>query len=276
MNRVSARPRQPKVAAVRFPAQARVRSAPMAVEVGQEAPDFTLRDENGEEVALSSLRGRNVVLIFYPLAFSSMCTKELHTITETRRQLRRRRRRGVRHLRRQPVRAEGVQARRGPDARTCSRTSTRRARSRSMYGAYIPEAGIATRATYVIDKDGKVAHKEINNPGEVRDQEDDPRGARRLPGVGRSAAASASAGGRRGRRARWRRRGRARPRRRSSATRPQAERAVAGGPAARDPEAAQAAARSSRRTGSARQVAGSCGSRTTTPPVTEHSPPARP
>ena len=39
-----------------------------------------------------------------------------------------------------------------------------------MYDAYIPEAGIATRATYVIDKDGKVAHKSINDPGKVRDQ----------------------------------------------------------------------------------------------------------
>jgi len=54
----------------------------MAVEVGQEAPDFTLRDENGEEVELSSLRGRNVVLIFFPAAFSGICTKELHTATD--------------------------------------------------------------------------------------------------------------------------------------------------------------------------------------------------
>ena len=40
-----------------------------------------------------------------------------------------------------------------------------------MYDAYIPEAGIATRATYVIDKDGKVAHKMVNHPGEQRDQQ---------------------------------------------------------------------------------------------------------
>ena len=54
----------------------------MAVEVGSEAPDFTLRDENGEEVSLSSLRGQNVVLIFFPAAFSGICTKELHQATE--------------------------------------------------------------------------------------------------------------------------------------------------------------------------------------------------
>ena len=42
----------------------------MSVEVGQEAPDFTLTDQNGEQFTLSSLRGHNVVLVFYPLAFS--------------------------------------------------------------------------------------------------------------------------------------------------------------------------------------------------------------
>jgi alkyl hydroperoxide reductase subunit AhpC len=39
------------------------------------------------------------------------------------------------------------------------------------YGAYIPEAGVAARATFVIDKDGKVAYKAVNHPGEMRDQE---------------------------------------------------------------------------------------------------------
>ena len=40
------------------------------VAVGQEAPDFTLRNENNQEVKLSSLRGKPVVLFFFPLAFS--------------------------------------------------------------------------------------------------------------------------------------------------------------------------------------------------------------
>jgi peroxiredoxin len=56
----------------------------MSVEVGSEAPDFTLRNENGEELTLSSLRGQNVVLLFYPLAFSRTCTRELHDISAAR------------------------------------------------------------------------------------------------------------------------------------------------------------------------------------------------
>jgi peroxiredoxin len=50
----------------------------MAVEVGQEAPDFELKDQHGTPVRLSSFRGKkNVVLVFYPLAFSGVCTGEL-------------------------------------------------------------------------------------------------------------------------------------------------------------------------------------------------------
>jgi mycoredoxin-dependent peroxiredoxin len=45
---------------------------------GTAAPDFTLRDQHGQQVALSDLRGkRKVLLVFYPSAFSSVCTGEL-------------------------------------------------------------------------------------------------------------------------------------------------------------------------------------------------------
>jgi mycoredoxin-dependent peroxiredoxin len=47
------------------------------VEVGAQAPDFELRDQHGTPVRLSQLRGRKVVLVFYPLAFSGICHGEL-------------------------------------------------------------------------------------------------------------------------------------------------------------------------------------------------------
>lgn len=51
--------------------------------VGTEAPDFTLRNQHGEDVLLSSYRGRrNVVLVFYPHAFSGVCTGELGEIRD--------------------------------------------------------------------------------------------------------------------------------------------------------------------------------------------------
>lgn len=49
----------------------------MSIQVGQEAPDFTLRDNEKNKVTLSEQRGKNVLLLFYPLAFTSTCTKEL-------------------------------------------------------------------------------------------------------------------------------------------------------------------------------------------------------
>lgn len=49
----------------------------MAIHVGQEAPDFTLRDTEKNKVTLSDYRGKNVLLLFYPLAFTSVCTTEL-------------------------------------------------------------------------------------------------------------------------------------------------------------------------------------------------------
>ena len=46
--------------------------------VGQEAPDFTLRDQDGKKVTLSDLRGQTIVLVFYPLDWSPVCTDQLH------------------------------------------------------------------------------------------------------------------------------------------------------------------------------------------------------
>lgn len=55
----------------------------MTIQVGQPAPDFTLRNQFGEEVSLSQYRGeKNVLLMFYPFAFSGTCTGELCTIRD--------------------------------------------------------------------------------------------------------------------------------------------------------------------------------------------------
>jgi mycoredoxin-dependent peroxiredoxin len=143
----------------------------MSVEIGSEAPDFTLRDENGEEFTLSSLRGRNVVLIFYPLAFSGICTKELHSVSDL-------------SDRYDDANAEviGVSIDSPYVLKAFKRDENLKAKLLAdfhpkgdvarRYGAYIDEAGMATRATFVIDKDGKVAHKVVTNPGEARDQQE--------------------------------------------------------------------------------------------------------
>ena len=55
----------------------------MTIDIGAPAPDFTLKNQHGEEVTLSSFRGeRNVVLVFFPFAFSGTCTGELCEIRD--------------------------------------------------------------------------------------------------------------------------------------------------------------------------------------------------
>ena len=54
----------------------------MNIEVGQKAPGFILFDSEKKKVSLSELRGQNVLLLFFPLAFTSTCTKELCAVRD--------------------------------------------------------------------------------------------------------------------------------------------------------------------------------------------------
>ncbi len=54
----------------------------MPIQPGQQAPDFTLYDSEKKKVTLSEQKGKNVVLVFFPLAFTSTCTKELCSIRD--------------------------------------------------------------------------------------------------------------------------------------------------------------------------------------------------
>ena len=54
------------------------------IAAGERAPDFTLRDQDGEEVSLSDFRGRKVLLVFYPFDFSSVCSDQLSVYHEVK------------------------------------------------------------------------------------------------------------------------------------------------------------------------------------------------
>jgi peroxiredoxin len=143
----------------------------MPVEIGQEAPDFTLRDEDGQEVTLSSLRGRNVVLVFYPFAFSSTCTKELHDVTGLADKFDDASAEVFGISVDSPFALKAFKRDEGLSASLLSDFEPKGAVARE-YGAYLDDLGFATRATFVIDKDGKVAHKQVTSPAEARDQEE--------------------------------------------------------------------------------------------------------
>ena len=143
----------------------------MAVEVGSEAPDFTLKDENGKDVSLSSLRGRNVVLMFYPLAFSGVCTKELHDVSAAA-------------DRYQTANAEVLAVsvdshytlaafKRDEDLKAHLLADFHpKGAVAQQYGTYMDKFGIAGRATFVIDKDGTVVQKVESAVSQPRDQEE--------------------------------------------------------------------------------------------------------
>lgn len=54
----------------------------MNIQIGQKAPDFTLYDSERNKVSLSDFKGKNVLILFYPQAFSSTCTEELCTVRD--------------------------------------------------------------------------------------------------------------------------------------------------------------------------------------------------
>jgi peroxiredoxin len=54
----------------------------MKIEIGQQAPDFTLYNSEKEQITLSGQRGKNVLLLFFPLAFTNTCTEELCSVRD--------------------------------------------------------------------------------------------------------------------------------------------------------------------------------------------------
>ncbi|HEX7846200.1 MAG TPA: redoxin domain-containing protein [Chitinophagaceae bacterium] len=55
----------------------------MKIEVGQQAPDFNLYSSDKKQVTLSEQKGKNVLLLFFPLAFTTTCTKELCAVRDS-------------------------------------------------------------------------------------------------------------------------------------------------------------------------------------------------
>jgi mycoredoxin-dependent peroxiredoxin len=145
----------------------------MPIEVGREAPDFTLRDAGNDEVTLSSFRGRrNVVLVFYPLAFSSTCTRQLTEIGEHEARYAGDEAQVIgvsvdsRYVQGRFARELGLR-----DTILLADFEPKGAVSRS-YGVYAEARGHSGRATFVIDKAGIVRAVSLpESPGEFPDEE---------------------------------------------------------------------------------------------------------
>lgn len=144
----------------------------MALTIGDEAPDFELSNQYGQKVRLSDFRGKkNVVLVFYPFAFSGICTGELCLLRDEI----------------GDFVADGVETL----AISCDPVPALKAWSdqeefgfgllsdfwphgevAKAYDVFWPNTGFATRGTFIIDTEGVIRWSVVNGPGEARSIDD--------------------------------------------------------------------------------------------------------
>ncbi|MFJ5773148.1 peroxiredoxin [Streptomyces sp. NPDC093094] len=141
----------------------------MTVQVGDKAPDFELKDNHGRTVRLSDFRGdKNVVLLFYPFAFTGVCTGEL---CEVRDNLPRFADRDTQVL---AVSSDSIHTLRvfaeqeGLEYPLLSDFWPHGEAGRA-YGVFDEDKGCAVRGTFVIDKEGVVRWTVVNGLPDARD-----------------------------------------------------------------------------------------------------------
>jgi len=143
----------------------------MAVEVGAKAPEFALKDYNNQQVTLSSYQGvTNVLLVFYPFAFSGICTGELCQLRDD-----------LATYSSADVQVLGVSVDTPFSLKAWAEQQGYQfpllsdfwphGEVAQAYGVFNEKAGLANRGTFLIDKTGVVRFAELNQPGEARDQD---------------------------------------------------------------------------------------------------------
>jgi peroxiredoxin (alkyl hydroperoxide reductase subunit C) len=142
----------------------------MPIEVGAQAPDFTLKDQNNQDVALSDFRGdKNVLLVFYPLTFTGVCQGELCELQENLTQYQTDDAQVLAVSVDSPYAHKVWAEREGYDFPILADFWPHGAVA-TAYGVFNDAAGIANRGTFLIDKQGAVRFAEMNLPGDARDQ----------------------------------------------------------------------------------------------------------
>lgn len=142
------------------------------IEVGDEAPDFTLRDQNREAFTLSTLRGEKAALIvFYPFAFTGICTGELCVVRDDMPTFENEDVLTV-SISVDSVYSHKVFAEREGYEFPLLADFWPHGGVAKAYGVFNEVAGIANRGTFLVDKEGIVRFAEMNNPGEGRDADE--------------------------------------------------------------------------------------------------------
>ena len=140
------------------------------LDVGTEAPDFSLRDQNRQPVTLSNFReAKNVLLVFFPLAFTGICQGELDEIRD--------------HLpdyENDDTATLAISVGPPPTHKIWSTQSGftfpvlsdfwPHGAVSQAYGVFNRDAGVSNRGTFVVDRSGVIRFAEMKQPGEARDQ----------------------------------------------------------------------------------------------------------
>lgn len=140
----------------------------MSFAIGTPAPNFSLKNQFGETVSLSDFAGKKpVVLVFFPLAFSGICTGELCELRDN-----------FAMFKDSNIELLGISV----DSHYTLRAFAEQEKYdfsllsdfwphggiAKEYDVFVEEAGIANRATFVIDKEGNIAGHFVTAPGEAR------------------------------------------------------------------------------------------------------------
>lgn len=144
----------------------------MSLEVGSKAPEFSLKNQSGEIVSLSDFYGKkNVLVMFYPFAFSGICTGEICEINED-----------LPKFQNEDVEMISISC----DPHHALRAFAEKENIKTIllsdfwphgavakaYGVFLEDLGFANRGTFLIDKSGIVRWKTITSPGEARVSEE--------------------------------------------------------------------------------------------------------
>lgn len=144
----------------------------MTIEIGDEAPDFALPDQTRQTVRLSDFRGsKNVVVVFYPMAFTPTCQAELCAIRDR-----------LEDFSGEQVQTLAISCDNGP---TQARWAAEQGYDFPLladfwphgavaqaYGVFDARSGLALRGTFIVDKAGKVVYKVVHAIPDARDLEE--------------------------------------------------------------------------------------------------------
>lgn len=140
------------------------------VEVGDIAPDFELEDQSGKKVRLSQYKGKkNVLLVFFPFAFSPVCTNEMGDLKEKEETI---------------LKLDAQILAASVDSTWSEKAFAKELGIKfpilgdfgkqvvPLYGALYEDKGFARRTVFVIDKQGRVAYRREYEPGTRPDIEE--------------------------------------------------------------------------------------------------------